>query len=233
VVGERMAVPAGARLIVDGAIASSRGAAVTLFLRIRDPRDGTVLDKVESSAPGLGEIDRAASELSRRALPVVRRFLAAPVAVAKPEPVRTVAPPPSLHVHVVTSERSHRHRDALRASLAAGVPDWTRRHGHAAASTRGALVTTREVAAAGVPRAVTFEVLDVATTVTRDRVPLVRARVRVRVATAERVELDRVIATDSLVGDRGQEPDALAARVAAEVFAILDPHLRRLVPTWR
>jgi hypothetical protein len=64
-------------------------------------------------------------------------------------------------------------------------------------------------------------------------VPLAHARVRVRVVDKTKVVFDRVIVTDTIVGDRKQPTDALAVRTAREVLAILEPHLKRKVPGWR
>jgi hypothetical protein len=63
-------------------------------------------------------------------------------------------------------------------------------------------------------------------------IPVATARVRVRIADAERVVFERVVVTDTVVGERGMAPAALAARVAAEVLAILRPHARRAVAAW-
>jgi hypothetical protein len=64
-------------------------------------------------------------------------------------------------------------------------------------------------------------------------VPLARARVRVRIASAGTIQFDRVIVTDTIVGDRGMTSQALGGRVASELLAILRPHIRRAVPAWR
>jgi hypothetical protein len=61
---------------------------------------------------------------------------------------------------------------------------------------------------------------------------MARARVRVWIADASAVVFDRVVVTDTVVGDKGLAPPELAARVAREVLAILRPHLRRQVPSW-
>ena len=86
------------------------------------------------------------------------------------------------------------------------------------------------VAASGAPRGLVFEVLGY--TVAGAEVPVARARVRLRVADAGAVLFDRVIVTDSVVGDRRMAPGALAARAAHEVLAIARPHLRRALGAW-
>ncbi|HEU4733883.1 MAG TPA: hypothetical protein VFT22_38585, partial [Kofleriaceae bacterium] len=64
-------------------------------------------------------------------------------------------------------------------------------------------------------------------------VAMARARVRVQIATPSAVVFDRVVATDTVLGDRGLGEAELAARVAREVLAILRPHVRRSVPSWQ
>ncbi len=61
---------------------------------------------------------------------------------------------------------------------------------------------------------------------------MARARVRVRVADTSEVLFDRVVITDTVLGDKGSGPQELAARVAREVLAILRPHMRRRVRSW-
>jgi hypothetical protein len=47
------------------------------------------------------------------------------------------------------------------------------------------------------------------------------------------VLFDRVIVTDTVIGDRGMAEAALAARVADAVLAIVAPHLARAAVAWR
>jgi hypothetical protein len=42
-----------------------------------------------------------------------------------------------------------------------------------------------------------------------------------------------VIATDTVVGERGMVADALADRAVRELLAILELHAVRAVPSWR
>lgn len=60
-------------------------------------------------------------------------------------------------------------------------------------------------------------------------VPMARARVRLAIGS----QFDRVLFTDTVVGDKGMASDALAARVAQEVLVIARPHLKRVVTSWR
>ena len=89
----------------------------------------------------------------------------------------------------------------------------------------------KAVAESGSDLGIAFEIE--AYTAVPGRVPMARARVRVRIVDRERVAFDRVIVTDTVVGDRDLPPGALAARVARAVLDILQPNLRRAIPTWR
>jgi hypothetical protein len=61
---------------------------------------------------------------------------------------------------------------------------------------------------------------------------MARIRVRVQVTNASAVVFDRVVATDTVVGERNLSVAEMAARVCREVLAILRPHVRRSVPSW-
>ena len=53
-----------------------------------------------------------------------------------------------------------------------------------------------------------------------------------QVVWARGVMFDRVVVTDTVVGERKITEAELAARVAREVLAIVAPHLHRAVPAW-
>jgi hypothetical protein len=213
VVGPKMAVPERARLIVDGKLTSGKGDVVTIALRIRDRDTGSVLDQLSSNAPQLTSIDQAASDVSARVLPAVRMRLAALAPKAKPAPIdkpiahRPSAPPaapPALTVAITGDE-------PLRSALAAATDRWVRaRH--------------REPHPVTAQPALAIEIVDY--TVEPGAVPLARARVHVQLGGA----FDRVITTDTVVGDRDQPPAKLAERVATEVLAILSPNAARAMP---
>ncbi len=237
VVGANMDVPANARLIIDGSISTDKGI-VSLSLRVRNPADGTVLDPLAATAPGLAQIDKAAAELSARVLPVVRRRL-----TGRPQerpggggPVRPLPPgggPAARLVLVAVTGRPH--VETLRVALAGSVEGWAR-----AARREPRVVEPRELdgklpaaaAAAKAERAIMFEVLGYSVRSARD-VPLARARVRVRISDDAAMVFDRVVTTDTVVGERQMPSAELAARVAEEVLAILRPHMRRVAEPWR
>jgi len=237
VVGPRMAVPERARLIIDGTIALGKASAVTIALRVRDTLDGHVLDTLSATAPGLAKIDGAAAELSSRVLPLVRDRLAA---LRRPddhehgkvhvgEPPRPAAPdrvdrPLRFTIGDVRGPDS-----ALHGALAAELGPWAHAHHRAAQPADAGKPDARRAPAAD-DLAVAFWIL--AYTPEAGAVPMARARVRVQVSDARAVVFDRVVVTDTVLGEKGLAPGPLAARVAREILAILRPHLARSVPSW-
>jgi hypothetical protein len=218
VVGAKMAVPERARLVLDGTITAGKDGAVALAIRIRERTSGTVLDKLDATAPSLTAIDRAASELSARVLPSVKTHLAAldkpPPAPHSEEGHRAPPPPPPQHVLVGTVGPGKLH-DALAAALG----EWVPRHGYVAADKDGEA---------------TLALTLVGYEVEHGEVPLAHARVRARIEDRAHKKLfDRVVVTDTVVGDKKMADDQLAARAAREVLHILEPHMRRAVPSWR
>jgi hypothetical protein len=245
VVGPRMAVPESARLIIDGTIAVGKASAVTISLRIRNRRDGVLLRKAPMTAvaPSLAKIDGAAAELSAQLLPIVRDLLAA----LPPEPDdhgRVVelhpAPAPDRPVLVAIADAGHaRDPGPLRSALQAAVADWTHAHHRVPRDTDPAKLDAAHAAAtlraAGADLAIGFSILDwsVEPPSEPSQPAMARARVRVQITGPRAVVFDRVVATDTVLGDPGRGQPELAARVAREVLAILRPHMRRSVPSWR
>ena len=220
VVGPKMAVPERAQLVVDGTITAGKGTTVVLSVRIRDRATGSVLDRLEATAPELTHIDRAASDVSARLLPAVKAQLAA-VDHAHDHPVATpahpaaaaaapAAPVPALAVTIAAKGPLH---DAFAPQLAA----WVEQH-HWRVAAHGA--------------AATIELTPLAYRVTPGTIALARARVRVRIAAGTQRLFDRVVVTDTVVGDKGLPPDQLAARTARAVLDIVEPHMRQAVATW-
>jgi hypothetical protein len=238
VVGAKMAVPPRAALVIDGTITSGKGQ-VTLSMRLRDPKNGTVLDTVVATAKEVTEIHRAAEELSGRVLPAARTHLAQLRArhdAPKPEvspgvPPAPVAAPPAVLLAVTAAGTDGA---AMRDALTEAATAWAVRHHRAATPTDGShlarAVAPSAVAGSKAELGFAFEVLGY--TVEPGDVPLARARVRVRVADVSRVVFERVVVTDSIVGDRKLAPAALAARAARGVLDIVEPHVRRAIATW-
>lgn len=239
VVGPKMAVPATARLIIDGTIAAGKGDAVVLSLRIRNPIDGTVLHKLDVTAPNLAQIDQAAARISTRLLPIVREQImalrpsdrATVTQVRPPVPAAGRAAPRSILVGIRGWSPVE---EPFRRALTAAVDRWTRgAHREPRTVDPSTLIpqlAPQTVASAGAERAIAFEIMGLA--ITPGGVPLARARVRVRISDARAVVFDRIVFTDTIVGERQMAPDALAARVALEVLAIVRPHMRKAVTPW-
>jgi len=243
VIGPNMDVPVGARLIVDGVLAMEKGV-VSVSMRVRSPIDNAVLDTLSATAPGLPQIDKAAADLSARVVPVVRERLAA--LASRPgvdRPGGVVPGPPAgapgrpLLVGIAPAAGA----EPLRAALAGAAERWVRAARReprvVEVRTLDARQAPRAVASANAERAIAFEILGYSVRSAgsagsgRD-VPLARARVRVWISDASAVVFDRVVATDTIVGERRMPPAELAARVADEVLAILRPHVRRAVSPW-
>jgi len=229
VVGPKMAVPEEARVIVDGTI-TEHGDQVVLTVRLRNPIDGVVLATMYAKAPGLASIDKAAADLSSRVVPAVKEQLA----VLRPRTpgLDGPAPPVGRAPSVETTPRpvrfsiraTHRAGEPLRAPLVDAFARWARRHGREPAQVE-ALPSRGEDLAIG---------LEIAGyVVERGAVPLARARVRARIVAATGVVFDRVIVTDTIVGDREMPLERLAERAAREVLDILRPHVKRTVAGWR
>jgi len=249
VVGAKETVPERVRLIIDGKIAKGSGSSIVLSLRIRNPKDGKVLDEISEPAPSIAKIDRAAAALSARLVPAVQQQLRAlatepppKVEMLRSQPPPSAQPPPArlpLLVAIAASSAAAVEVEPLRATLVDAVATWTRAHSREPrtvdASTLGRRLAPQTVANSGVDRAIAFEVLgyDVRQfSKNKKKVPMARARVRVRIADGQTVLFDRVVVTDSIVGAPATAPAELAARTAREVLSILTPHIRRTVPAW-
>ncbi len=240
VVGPRMALPDQTPLIIDGTIAQGKGSAVTITLRIRRTDGGRLRrTALVATAPGLAKIDGAAAELSAQLLPVVRDLLAALPAesddhgrVVEARPVPAADRP----VLVAVDGAGHGAEPGpLRGALQAAVGEWTRAHHRVARDTDPARLNPAAVTAAGADLAIGFSILDWSVEQPDDRrqPAMARAQVRVQILGPRAVMFDRVVITDTVLGDPGRGQPELAARVAREVLQILGPHMRRSVPSWR
>ncbi|HEY0479133.1 MAG TPA: hypothetical protein VGD37_16560 [Kofleriaceae bacterium] len=244
VVGPRMAVPDRARLIIDGTIALGKASAVTISLRIRNTFDGRTLETLSATAPSLARIDSAAAELSAHVLPIVRDQLAALHRAAEDHgrviegrpPAAPAAPAVDRPLLIAVADAARQQASGpLVGALDAAVASWSRAHHRTVHKLEASQLDPRlaghTVASAGADLAIGFWILEYRAETGKP--PMARARVRVRISDATGVVFDRVVATDTVLGDAGQGPPELAARVAREVLAILGPHLRRSVPAWR
>jgi hypothetical protein len=223
VVGPKMAVPDKAWLIVDGTITAGKGDTVVLALRVRNPVDGSALPaKPAATAQGLPNIDKAAAELSAELLPVVRDGLAMVAASRTPSP--PVEPKDKPHVAVVTPDAPQplvlalTGADPLHAALALEAAPWAAKRNYAIVDRGNGLQLALDVKRYSV---------------TKDAIPYARARVRAKITSGGSVLFDRVVVTDSVLGDKDIAPDVLSRRTAREVLDILRPHMRRAVPGWK
>lgn len=252
VVGAHMGVPDETKLIIDGTIATdpvdTKGDAVVLTLRIRNPSDGATLGTVASTASSVTTMDKVVSGISARLLPAVRDKLALGANQPAPrriEPVRPANPitrpvvKRGLLTAVATGDAAAASlRDALDFSLGELVAQADRSPVPIAPSLLAADAASRTVKDQGTDLGIVLEVARYATFTCQGSseaqpIPCARARVRVRIADTIGILFDRVIVTDTVVGDRGISAPAFASRVAREVFAILRPNLKRAVPAWR
>jgi hypothetical protein len=233
-----MTVPERARLIVRGKIVAGKGDTVALSVQISDPRSGSVLDTQNSSAQPLTHIDRAAGELSGRVLDVVKKQLATQHEPVRPperrddrravDRPRQPQEPQPIDPALVFAIGGTRPDDPLRVALPDAIATWGRAHHFITRAGDAAVL-------AGAEFAITLDVREIV--VDEGAVPRARARVRVRIARTEDGKVkdvfDRVVITDTIIGERGMATPALAARTAREVLAIATPHVRRVVPSWR
>lgn len=226
VVGPKMAVPDKAWLVVDGTITAGKGDAVVLALRVRNPVDGSIIPtKPQATAQGLPNIDKAAAELSAALLPVVRDGLKA-IAVENAKKLRPVDPVEKPHVVVVKPDSPQPlvlvlapgGDETLRAALALEAKPWAAKRNYT-------------IADAGTGLQLALEVKRYSAT--KDAIPYAKARVRAKILDGKTVLFDRVVVTDSVLGDKDIAPGALATRTAREVLDILRPHMRRAVAGWR
>ena len=127
----------------------------------------------------------------------------------------------------------------LRGALEAAVASWARAHHRVQHSVDPARLDAAQVArtvtAGGADLSIGFWILGWTFDPPADagKPAMARARVRVQISDARAVVFDRVVATDTVLGDPGRGQPELAARVAREVLAILGPHIQRSVPSWR
>jgi hypothetical protein len=250
VVGAKMAVPAQAKLIVDGNI-KAKGQSVTLELRIRDAKDGATLERLPPSSGQLMNIDKVAAEASAKVVPAVKTELeelakkAAAAAATNDnppdkQPDRPVVPTgPTIPVLVVAVSASGNAGPAalqLQNALRTESQSWAREHAHTANVIEPALVVNKNAAPGAVESAggefgIALDVL--AVQLWPGRIPMARARVRLRVISRDGFRFDRVIHTDTIVGDRQISEAEFSARVAREVLSIAHPNIRRTMSTWK
>jgi hypothetical protein len=255
VVGARMGVPERAQLIVDGTIKAGKADAIALSIRIRDPRDGTVLQVLPATATTLRTIDKAAAELSVRVVPAVKTHLAAlattraaapspaePERVAPPQASERAAASPSLPILLAAVSSPHAGTPALEllATTTAGeLVRWAPRHRRAGQLvdpqrlSRAEAVQTLAQAHQDVGGGVGIAIEILSFEVDPGVVPLARARARVRIVDGITLRYEQVIRTGTIVGDRDITEHELAARTGRELLAMINAELRLRIAGWR
>ena len=241
VVLPKMAVPEQAKLIVDGKIAAGKGGAIELSIRVRDPKSGAVAQQFQATAASLETLDKTTKELAEKVLPVLRdkldQLANKPVVDAGKQPPRPIGPRtmPARPVLIGVGAKSMSPAtQTFRTVLADAVPGWVSEAHRAAsiveANMLDAKTATKTVAGSNADRAIAFEVLSYK--LWGDKVPMGTARVRVRIADAGQILFERIVVTDTIVGDKEMSAELFAARVAREVLSIMRPHVRGAVPAW-
>ena len=244
VITANMAVPKNAQLIVDGAITKGKGKDVTVAIRIRDPRDGTVLENVPPQTAPIDNIDKAASELSARVVPLVQSHLAelAKKAAAEKQPPPVEGKPPVatqplvIAAVAVDKKQTGAQLELLADALGKELGGWAHEQHHEVKLVDRELLdkkaAVKTIGDNHTDAGIAFEVLGIEIE-KKDGIPFARARVRVRIASAAEVKFERIIHTDTVVGDKGMADAALVPRVARAVLAITTPNLRRALVTWQ
>lgn len=241
VVGPKMAVPGKARIVVDGTIKAGKGSAIELSVRIRDVRDGAVLDTIPVEA-SMTTMDRGAEELAAKAFPSVKSHLAEliekdrqeaqPRHVDEPKPAVPPASTLTVLAAVVTGPAAGTNTKLLGPAIERALAPWATRRHHVSRAVDVHLISTGPKALATEHADVAVELDVLSLVVEGGAVPMARARVRMKIIDPQAVVFDRVIVTDTIVGDKGIDSVQLAERAAREVLSIADPHLKRRIPTW-
>jgi len=240
VVGPKSAVPANARVIVDGTIKAGKGNTVVLTMRIRDAIGGTVYDPVAVTAATQTAMDHAAEELSGKMLPQVKARLATLIEEDKAKLPKPEVKPVEKPLEVTKAPQmlvavTGKPGEPLVTELAAEVAMWAAGRHHSARVVdprRLGTAAAKTVALEKAELSIELEVLSLATVHDEHQIPLTTARVHIRIADPHALVFDRVIVTDTIVGEKNLEPAKLIARVAREVLAIADPQVKRRIPTW-
>jgi hypothetical protein len=243
VVPAKGAVPANAQLIVDGTITRAKGKEVTIAISIRGPHDTAAIDNVPPQTAALTNIDKAAADVSALLVPLVQKHLAElakakppdkPVVVESRPPTTAMAPAVLVAVGAPpgTNARLVRLRDALGGQAAGWAREQKREAKVVPMEQLRRDTAVKTLGDQHVDTGIAFEVLSFKVE-TEDGIPMARVRVRVRIASNAEVKFERIVRSDTIVGDKGMADDALAIRAAREVLAIANAHLRRTIVGWK
>jgi len=232
--GRNPQIPPGVRLAVNGKL-EGNGREIVISVTVRDLGLGSQVDDAKSDPPvPLKGIDQATADLANKLLPKLQKQIEVLHNQPKPDPVRHPVAPVKTRKTVVAVGAVIGGVDAMRAALADAALGWAREHRRdpqtVEARTMNAIDAVKTVAKNDSNLGMLFEVQ--AFTVTPGEIPMAHARVRVRIADASNILFDRVVVTDTIVGERKMSTEALASRAAREVMAIAVPFIRRKVSGW-
>jgi len=222
---------------VNGKI-ESKGAEVVLTLTLHALKNGEPYPPLSRTASTITKLDKAAAELSAELLAKVKLILPTlhdddnkqtPVEIKPP-----VAPKQKLALYAVVASGAAAD-EPLRQALGDVLAPWTQQHGREARlvdpKSLTAELAAKTIAASNTGLGVLFEIGELV--IEPGEVPMASARVHVRIADGQNVLFDRVVVTDTVVGDKGMPLPALAARAARAVLAIIAPAIHRKVSGWR
>ena len=237
VVGADDKTPKQVKLVVNGKI-ESKGAEVVLTLTLHALKNGEPYPPLSRTASTITKLDKAAAELSAELLAKVKLILPTlhdddnkqtPVEIKPP-----VAPKQKLALYAVVASGAAAD-EPLRQALGDVLAPWTQQHGREARlvdpKSLTAELAAKTIAASNTGLGVLFEIGELV--IEPGEVPMASARVHVRIADGQNVLFDRVVVTDTVVGDKGMPLPALAARAARAVLAIIAPAIHRKVSGWR
>ena len=244
------AVPADARLVVDGRLVRS-GAAIVLEARVRDPERGVDVARRSATAASLAVVDQAADDVASALVPAIRaglieqararaRTQAALASTARDEDAARLPARPTGERVAAPIDRRPLVLIALTGALAGPdgqsqtiaplvAPLLVRladRIGHRAAplGEGGLAAPTASVTRGDAALAIVIRVLAVES---RGGAGIPQARARARVDVYDRTGLiyRRTVHTDTLVGSRGDRADTMVRSAVAQIVDVVAPRL--------
>lgn len=241
-------VPAQVGLVIDGRIVRTSGSRVTLEASVRDPRRARIaVDTIATDPRPLEEIDRLADSLGDKLAPRIAaaqrdlRARAAAEAKARREGAVIHLPTDAGHQAPATTRDERPGMLVLQAGGRTKGSSIATRHGYWLAERLGyrpvpgagvGIPPMPEVTAAMARANVSLALMIDVRSVDLEWRGVLTARGRVRIVLVDahgRTLFDRVARTGTLVGSRGDGPDALIHYISEQAVEIVVPHLRRLL----
>ncbi len=242
-------VPAQVGLVIDGRIVRASGSRVTLEASVRDPRRARIaVDTIATDPRPLEEIDRLADSLGDKLAPRIaaaqRELRERAAAEARARREGAIIRLPADAGHDEPRPATHDERPGMLVLQAGGRTKGASiatRHGYWLAARLGyrpvagagvGIPPMPEVTAAMARANVALALMIDVRSVNLEWRGVLTARGRVRIVLVDargRTLFDRVARTGTLVGSRGDGPDALIHYIAEQAVEIVVPHLRRLL----